>query len=373
MINKFDNIFYVYSFNAIGGVESWIYYLVKKYAKDHNILVVYSDSKSSKEQISRISKYATIIKDNGNIKYKCKNVYYCYWQNILDRVEADEYIYVCHADVRKCKEELRYGFVPYRKTTKMLSVSNLAKDSLKETYGYDSVVCHNPVEIEEKDEPLLLISATRLTVEKGYKNMQKLGRMLDNSGIPYLWVVFSNRIKEKPAKKMVFLDPELDISSYIKKADYLVQLSKWESDGLSPKEAMKLGTKVIVSDIPAFHEAGIVEGKNGYYFSDNIDLKEIYKNKDRKIEYNPPKDEWNEHLYKSKPIKNIKYKVKAIMNFTYGYKLDFEYKQTQDNKIRIGDIFYCDKDQYSYFTGNNIHNNIVVELVDIEKSEDNAI
>ena len=46
------NVFYFNSFNEIGGVESYLYYIAKKYGK-YNITVYYSDPNSNQSQIKR--------------------------------------------------------------------------------------------------------------------------------------------------------------------------------------------------------------------------------------------------------------------------------------------------------------------------------
>lgn len=363
MIDKYDNIFYVGNINSIGGVESWLYYIAKKYK--YNIAVVYQTG--DLKQILRLKKYCKVIKYNNEI-IKCKHLFYCYWQNILDNVEAEEYIYVCHGDMKQCKEKLGISLTLYKKTTKVLAVSKLAQKSLKEAFNYDSEVCYNPVELDEPKPLLKLVSATRLTKEKGLSNMKKLANELEKSNIPYIWTIFTNA-KVEDMGNTVFLKPRLDITPYIKEADYLVQLSEWESDGLSVKEALSLGTKVIVSDIPAFHESGVVEGENGYYFP--IDIKKVYEDKDRKIKYTPPQSDLDKYIYKSKPVyeytnKN-KIKVKCIHNFSYSEinTIEFEKRNSSGNSIIVGDIFYIIEEQFDYLSGNNTNGSVVVDFIEV--------
>ena len=50
------NVFYVSNFNVIGGVETYIFELARKY-KDYDITVVYNTG--SREQIKRLKKYVS--------------------------------------------------------------------------------------------------------------------------------------------------------------------------------------------------------------------------------------------------------------------------------------------------------------------------
>ena len=70
---KYANVFYVPHFNIIGGIETYIYELVKKY-KRYDITIVYSDPTSDKEQLKRIRKYARVIK-LGEEEIQCEKLF----------------------------------------------------------------------------------------------------------------------------------------------------------------------------------------------------------------------------------------------------------------------------------------------------------
>ena len=55
----YTNVFYISHFNVIGGIETYIYELAKKYHK-YDITVVYSSGDS--KQIARLRKYVRVIK-----------------------------------------------------------------------------------------------------------------------------------------------------------------------------------------------------------------------------------------------------------------------------------------------------------------------
>ena len=150
---------------------------------------------------------------------------------------------------------------------------------------------------KHKDNKLHLISATRLTKEKGLARMQKLASMLDNAKIDYEWVVFTNKQRQFIGNKVVYNDPKLDIIEEIAKADYLVQLSDCESYCYSVVESLMVGTKVIATDLPVFKELGL--NKENAIICDldmkNVNVNDITKEY-KKFTYRPPKDNWGKYL-----------------------------------------------------------------------------
>ena len=70
METKYANVFFVPHFNIIGGIETYIYELVKKY-KDIEIVVAYSNIDSNKKQLRRIREYAKVIKVDSKSKIRC--------------------------------------------------------------------------------------------------------------------------------------------------------------------------------------------------------------------------------------------------------------------------------------------------------------
>ena len=58
--------------------------------------------------------------------------------------------------------------------------------------------------------------------------MERMGKKLNESGIPYLWYVFTNSTNIIKNPNIVYMKPRLDIMNFISIADYLVQLSDHE-------------------------------------------------------------------------------------------------------------------------------------------------
>lgn len=291
---KYENVFYFKTINSIGGCESFFWYLSKLYK---NFIIMYRIGDS--EQVKRLAKNVEVIKYQDKMgTIKCKRFFCNYGLDIP--VEAEEKYHIIHCDYKKVffKPILYPGF-------KYIGVSKLACDSFKELTGIDAELIYNPVVIEKHNVPKLtdklhLISATRLTREKGGERINKLATMLDKAGIDYEWDIYTNKFYRWNSKNIVWKQPKLDLSKEVEESTYLVQLSDHESFGLSVAESLTLGTPVIVTDIPAFHEIGCKHGINAIICDldmKNVDI-ELIKKGIPPFEYTPPKSNWNKYLNK---------------------------------------------------------------------------
>ena len=279
------NIFYFSNINSIGGVESFFYYLSKKYC-DKDITVYYKTGDA--EQLKRLAKYIRVRRYTGG-RIACDKAFFNYNLDIIDNVRANEYIQIIHADYKA--QRLTPKLHP--KITKYIGVSQLACDSFKELTGKDIELCYNPIEIDKPNKVLNLISATRLTKEKGKARMEKFAEILDNAGIKYVWTIFTNDTNAIDNPNIIYMKPRLDIVDYIGNADYLVQLSSAEAYCYSVVEALSIGTPVIVTDCPVFREVGVNEN-NGFILDfnlKNVPVSEIYAGLP-KFTYRQKRDEW---------------------------------------------------------------------------------
>ena len=331
------NVLYFRHINSIGGIETFYYYLAKKY-KDWDITIYYITGDS--EQIKRLRKYVRVKKYNGE-KIICNKIFFNFNLDIIDNVEAKEYIQIAHGDYKSM------GIKPntHPKITKYLGVSKQVCDTFKEVTGYDVGLIYNPVEIDEPKKVLNLISATRLTKEKGKNRIIKLAQMLDDAGIPYLWTIFTNDTNEINNRNIIYMKPRLDIINYIANADYLVQLSDNEGYCYSVIESLLVGTPVIVTECPVFKELGVINEVNGWILDfdlKNVPIDKIYNNV-LKFKYEKKEEHWNEifepgeSTYKEEL--KMKYKVKALINFN-----DME----ENEHRKIGDEFECSKARCDY-------------------------
>lgn len=145
---------------------------------------------------------------------------------------------------------------------KVVHVSKASKTSFQSS----GEVIYNPLSYSEK-KSLLLVSATRIpALDKGKnaERMLKLAKMLNDKEIPFLWFNFSDAPLQNAPKGFVNVGHFAELQPYIKRADYLVQLSDHEGFGYSVLEALMVGTAVICTPFETTKELGVVDGKNGY-------------------------------------------------------------------------------------------------------------
>lgn len=317
------NVFYFRVLNKIGGIETFFYYLAKKY-KNWDITVYYS--KGDIEQIRRLKKYIRVKKYNGE-KIKCNRIFFNFNLDIINNVEADEYIQIAHGDYKAM------GLKPniHSKIDRYVGVSKQVCNTYKEVTGFDTKLVYNPIEIDKPRKVLNLISATRLTKEKGKDRIIKLAETLNKNNIPYIWTIFTDDINTINNPNIIYMNPRLDIINYIANSDYLVQLSDNEGYCYSVIESLMVGTPVIVTECPVFKELGVINNKNGYILNfdmQSIPINDIYT-KIPEFEYNPPEDNWGDLLIKGKS----KYKEELKMKFLV--QATDKYERTNTNDIEL--------------------------------------
>lgn len=275
------------------GVESFLYYLSKLY-KDFVVYYKEADGK----QIERLAKNVEVHKYTKPIK--CDRFFCSYGYDI--EVEAKEYYHIIHYDA------MNVGFTPMtNKEFKYIGVSKVACENFEKRTGNKCELIYNPVplkkiSVKKKTDKIYLISATRLTSEKGGDRINKLAKMLDDANINYKWDIYTNKINYKFTSKNIEVKPQkLDLTKEVSESTYLVQLSDCESFGLSVCESLILGTPVIVTDLEAFKEIGCKHGKNAIICNmnmSNVDIGLIKKGISE-FEYTPPKETWGKYLSKT--------------------------------------------------------------------------
>lgn len=299
-MNKIIN--FIGHINYIGGVEQWMYYIAKKYSSDYDIECVYKWA--APQQLNRLRKFIKCTKFEEQ-EVKCDIAILSYDLSFVDKIKAKEYILTIHADYKA--QNLRIT-IP-KQITKVYCVSELVKKSFIETHGdqlkklgLECEVLYNPVMLDEPKKILKLVSATRLTPEKGRERMEILAKALHNKGIPFIWLVFTNDKLKSDLEELIYMKPRLDILGYIKESDYLVQLSDTEGFAYSINESLNLKIPVIVTDLPVLNEMKVKDGVNGYVLKmdmSNIDVDKIY-NKIPKFDYSmvESEKEWTKILGK---------------------------------------------------------------------------
>lgn len=279
------NVIYFPSFNAVGGVETFCYEMGLKYGKDFDITVLFRNGDPA--QMKKISEVARVIRYREGDEVYCDTFIFGWGYDILDHVHAQEYIQTFHADyinrhLNPCSDP---------RVTKRFGVAENTTNGIREHFAWaaDIETMYNPYTPKKPRKVLKLVSATRLTPEKGFDRMVKLADALDAANIPFHWLVFTDKPREFPNPSVTVLPARLDVLDFIADADYLVQLSDTEGYSYSIVEALSVGTPVIVTDIPVATEQGVVNGKTGFilpFDMGDIPAEQIYKGL-RKFTYTP--------------------------------------------------------------------------------------
>lgn len=94
--------------------------------------------------------------------------------------------------------------------------------------------------------------------------MKVLAKALDRAKVNYIWYVFTNDEEAIDSENVIYMKPRLDVSKWISKADYVVQLSDTEACSYTINEALYRNIPVIVTPLPYLEEIGYKDGKTGY-------------------------------------------------------------------------------------------------------------
>ena len=361
---KHDNIFYVRNIHAIGGVETFVYELAKKY-KDYDIAVVCKDI--ALEQKARLNKYCKVYVHKDE-PIECKVIITNWDTSIYDYVNDDAKKYtVLHTDYSNTTEMA--GLPKDRPDITYIGITDYSKKAFEKITGIDrTILCRNPLELEEDENILTLISATRLTEIKDNGRHLKLAQSLERQGIPFVWYIFTtDEYNNNPIWKdpnIIHVKNRLDLGNFIKKADWYVQLSICEGDSYSLKEALYRGTPIVVCELPYFKEIGIENNVNAlFYNSDNSNADDVAlrMKEPLKFTFKHIEDSYDKILSKSKSHyeedKKMKAKVRCIFEPFYD---DVE---LGERKYK-GDEYVVSEDRAEYLRKRN-----AVEILEVFKDE----
>ena len=231
-------------------------------------------------------------------------------QSLLQfQVEPNDYYFISHA----IYQELGYKPpIDHPKLNHFIGVSQYSTDKLNE---YAQKIgrhikaerCFNPLTIERVDKVIHLISATRLEDNtKGGNRTLKLIEALDRYATEhnrqYLWLIFSNSVKQRiTSPNVCVMQRRIDIRPYIADSDYLVQLSNdMETYCYSINEALSYGVPCVTTPLTVLNELPIEEGmilKCEWDMSNADEIaRRIFEDKPKKFTYKAPDDRWNEIL-----------------------------------------------------------------------------
>lgn len=257
MIIKHANILYVRDISKLGGVECYVYEVVKKY-RDLDIAVCCLSCDIKQEQ--RLTKYCRVYRLKKDDIIKCDVCIINYDTSQLDKIQAKAIYMVFHADY----SHGAYQTFPVfdKRITGYISITKHIQQAMYKKFGIKSTVHYNPLTVEPPAKRLVLVSATRLSFVKGKDRMQKLADALTKANVNFIWYVFTNDTDEIKNQNVIFLKPRLDVRYWISKADYVVQLSDTEGLSYTINEALYYNVPVIVTPLPYLNEIGVEDNKN---------------------------------------------------------------------------------------------------------------
>lgn len=336
------NVIYFPNFNYCGGTETFCYEFCLKYGKYYDISVVYeSGDPTMMKHIEEVA--ARVIKYRSGDKIVCDTFILGYGHAIIDNVEAKTIIQTFHADyicrhLNPCFDErikLRFG------------VSDNTTNGIREHYPWakDMTTMYNPYTPKKPKKVLNLISATRLSPEKGLERMKIFAEKLDEAGIQFHWDIYTDIPRESFNKSVAIMPCRMDVLDFIAKADYLVQLSDTEGFSYTVVEALSVGTPVICTEFLVAQENGVIDGKTGFilpFDMSKIPLAKIVKGLP-KFKYEVRETHYDDYLvsgeceYKDDRSQMVNVRVKMIYQ-------DLQLKKT----MQTGETFTATRDRGEY-------------------------
>ena len=325
MSNHVQVLFYTSYLHIIGGIETFTLSIIELLKKDYEIGVFCP--RLPDEIAAKITTKAKLFKSREAIT--CDTLIMIRMMDEIPlNVKYSKSIRMCHACYLgpswKIKEDCDM----------IIHVSKASKKSFKSS----GKVIYNPV-IRTSRKALLLVSATRIpALDKGKnaERMLNLARKLNESKIPFLWLNFSDQPLQNAPKGFVNVGTYQDIQPYIKRADYLVQLSDHEGFGYSVAEALANHTAVICTPFETTKELGIIDSENGYIipFDLDFDVRNLLKVPAFDYEYD------NENIIRNwKKILNAKPSKQVEQPDRVAVKVRVQYNDiVLDRSMTVGEV-----------------------------------
>jgi len=335
---RLKNVIYFPNINICGGTETYCYEFGLKYGKDYDITVIFDSGDPG--MVKKISEVCRVIKYRPGDEIICDTFIFGYGFGLIGHVKAKNFIQTFHADY----VSRHLNPCPDDRVTRRFGVADNTTEGIREHHAWakDIETMYNPYTVKKPKKVLNLISATRLTPEKGFNRMVKFAEALDKAGIPFHWDVYTDSKVKFPNPSVAMLPPRHDVLDFIANADYLVQLSDTEGYSYSIVEALSVGTPVIVTEIPVAGEQGVINGKTGFilpFDMSDIPIDAIYKGV-KKFTVPPRETHYDEVLVKGKAPYVDEHKDTLALEVVRPYQ-DLQLGRV----MKIGEIFDASKER----------------------------
>lgn len=358
-----ENILYIRDISPLGGVETFIWEMVKKYNK-YDIAVVYKTADI--KQLNRLKQYC-VCYQHFNQKIKCKVAIINWDTSIIDFIEEGADIYqVIHGDYTNPA----YTWKPltHPRIKQYIGVTKYVAEGFKNMMKCENTIYgYNPLTIEPNEKLITLVSATRLSKIKGKERMIQLANALTYAGIKYIWYVFTNDVNAINNPNVVYMKPRLDVGIWLDKADYVVQLSDTEACSYTINEALYRNIPVIVTPLPYLEEIGVKDGLNAWILKfDCSNLDHIVKNIKNipKFKFKHLEDKYDGLLSHTpshfKEDQIMKVKVEALDTYEKFNITDAELGRVP----KAGEQFEVTKERLNILMGNNASGRIFVKVIE---------
>lgn len=291
---KRDTIIYFNTIHIIGGIETWIYNLGKRY----EFSVVYDNA--DEKQLERLESIGIETIKNVGQKIECNTLLFMPHDNNADIKANKKYLFI-HGLYNNKKE---VGDIP--EYDEIYACSKVASEYFEKATGIKPKVMYNPIDVEIKEEPLILGVFSRLSKEKGKDRIIYLLDKLIEQNKEFLMLIFTDLPFDYPDSRVVFIKPTLNNLGWMKKCDYVVQLSDTEAGSLTLQESLKLGIPLIVTKLPILEEFGInnSNAKILEFDMSNLDIDDLW-NIPFGIWKEPVSQEW-EDIMKKKVFRELR-------------------------------------------------------------------
>lgn len=285
---KRDTIIYFNTIHTIGGIETWIYTLGKKY----DFSVVYD--KADKKQLERLNSIGIETILNVGQEIECNTLLLMLWDNNANIKAKKRYLFI-HGIYNNSQE---VGEIPEH--DEVYAVSKVSAESFEKITGIKTKVMYNPIDIEEQDKPLIIGVFSRLSKEKGKERIKYIADRLIEKNKEFLMLIFTDLPFEYNDSRVVFMKPTLNNIEWMKKCDYILNPSDTEAGSYTLQEALKIGKPLIVTRLPILEEFGINESNAKILKFDmsNLDIEDLWNIPKINKWQEPISKEWEEIMKK---------------------------------------------------------------------------
>lgn len=272
---KRDTIFYFPEIHIIGGIESVIENLSRRY----EFSVLYE--REDKERLKYFNELGI-----ETIKY------------VGQPIECDTLLRVLDgkAEIKAKKRKLfihgmYYENVDIPEHDEIYACSKTAAEQFEKVTGLKVDVLYNPIELIETTKPLIIGVFSRLSSEKGKWRYKYLIDELKASNKPFLMPIFTDFPFDVDDKRVIMMNPVMNDTEWMRKCDYIANLSDTEAGSITMQKALKMGIPLITTKLPILDEFKIDNTNAKILEMDmsNLDIEDLW---------NIPKVKWQEPVSK---------------------------------------------------------------------------